>query len=76
MFIPALAVGLGAMSGSGKLFEVIYLLLWYAGPISHARSLDFTGATGGDRASWWGWLVAAAVALSAALMARGARANR
>jgi hypothetical protein len=76
MFIPALAVGLGAMSGSGKLFEVIYLLLWYAGPISHARSLDFTGATGSDRASGWGWLVAAAVALSAALMARGARANR
>ncbi len=44
LFIPTLALVLGVWSGSNKLFEVVYMLLWYAGPINRIESLDFMGA--------------------------------
>jgi hypothetical protein len=43
-FIPTLALALGTWSGSNKLFEVVYMLWWYAGPINRVESLDFMGA--------------------------------
>jgi hypothetical protein len=45
LFVPSLALALGVWSGSGKLFEVIYLLLWWAGPISELAAVDYTGTT-------------------------------
>lgn len=44
LFIPTLALALGVWSGSGKLFEVVYLLLWYLGPMQHLPELDFLGS--------------------------------
>jgi len=44
LFIPTLALALGTWSGSNKLFEVVYMLWWYAGPINRVESLDFVGA--------------------------------
>jgi hypothetical protein len=44
LFIPTLALALGTWSGSSKLFEVVYMLWWYAGPINRVESLDFMGA--------------------------------
>jgi hypothetical protein len=44
-FIPSLALVLGTWSGSAKLFEVIFVLLWYVGPMSRFTYLDFMGAT-------------------------------
>ena len=46
LFIPTLALMLGVWSGSSKLFEVLYLLLWYLGPANHLGEIDFMGATG------------------------------
>jgi hypothetical protein len=46
LFIPTLALVLGVWSGSSKLFEVLYLFLWYLGPASHLGEVDFMGATG------------------------------
>jgi hypothetical protein len=43
LFIPTLALALGTLGGSKKLFEVIYLLWWYVGPLNHVPSLDFLG---------------------------------
>jgi hypothetical protein len=43
LFIPTLALALGVWSGSNKLFEVVYMLLWYAGPVTEVESLDFMG---------------------------------
>ena len=43
LFIPSLALVLGVWSGSSKLFEVVYMLWWYAGPINHAEGLNFMG---------------------------------
>ena len=57
-FIPALALVLGVWSGSPKLFEVFYLVLWSLGPmnqilaalglptiINQVMALDYVGAT-------------------------------
>jgi hypothetical protein len=45
VFIPALALALGVWSRSSKLFEVVYLVLWYIGPMNGTRQLDYLGAT-------------------------------
>lgn len=45
-FIPSLALALGIWSGSSKLFEVVYVVLWYAGPMNRVPFLDYMGVTG------------------------------
>lgn len=45
-FIPTMALALGVWSGSSKLFEVLYLFLWYLGPANHVGPIDFMGAMG------------------------------
>ena len=45
VFIPSLALAAGVWTKSGKLFEVLYLLIWYIGPMSRTPFLDFMGAT-------------------------------
>ena len=44
VFIPALALALGVWTNSNKAFEVIYLVLWYGGPLNGLAALDFSGA--------------------------------
>lgn len=44
-FVSSLALACGVWTGTGKLFEVLYLLLWYAGPINQAPPLDYAGFT-------------------------------
>jgi hypothetical protein len=44
MFIPTLALALGVWSGTTKPFEIIYTLLWYAGPMHATVPLDFMGS--------------------------------
>jgi hypothetical protein len=48
LFIPTLALALGCWSGNSKLFEVVYTILWYAGPVEGIAVLDFMGASGGS----------------------------
>jgi hypothetical protein len=45
LFIPSLAFTLGVYAGSSKLFEVIYMLVWYSGPVNKVPVLDFTGSS-------------------------------
>jgi hypothetical protein len=48
LFIPALALALGVWSGGSKLFEVIFMMWWYMGPLNGLAGMDFMGArTGG-----------------------------
>jgi hypothetical protein len=44
-FIPTFALAFGVWSGSSKLFEIIYLLLWYVGPVNQLPALDFSGGS-------------------------------
>ncbi len=46
MFIPAFAILCGSLTGGRKLFEVLYTLLWYMGPLNKLPLLDFTGSAG------------------------------
>jgi hypothetical protein len=43
LFVPAFALALGVWSGSSRLFEALYTLWWYVGPMNHVPGLDFTG---------------------------------
>jgi hypothetical protein len=45
LFIPTLALALGAWSGTSKAFEAIYTAWWYAGPGNHIPFIDFMGTT-------------------------------
>jgi ABC-type transport system involved in multi-copper enzyme maturation permease subunit len=45
IFIPTLALALGVFSSGSRLFEVVYLFLWYLGPYQKVPIFDFiTGA--------------------------------
>jgi len=69
-FIPTLAVACGALTGGRKLFEVVYTLLWYIGPLNKAPLLDFSGSAvykeNGGYLSIWLMILAAAVLLMVA----------
>ena len=43
--IPAAALALGTWSGTTRLFEALYLVAWYIGPMNHVPALDYTGVT-------------------------------
>jgi ABC-type transport system involved in multi-copper enzyme maturation permease subunit len=46
LFIPSLALVLAVWSGNGKLFEVVYILLWWFGPLNQlVPQLDFMGVS-------------------------------
>ena len=44
LFIPSLALALGVWGNSSKLFEILYVTLWYLGPLNKVPGLDFIGA--------------------------------
>lgn len=76
LFIPALALALGSWSRSSKLFEVIYLVLWYLVPFntgSQLAVLDYLGIHAAAPVHTSPQSVAAAIVLLLALAAAGRR---
>jgi len=47
LFLPALALALGVVTGTSKFFEALYIAWWYIGPLNHIPVLDFTGSANG-----------------------------
>lgn len=45
MFIPTLAFSCGVFIGNNKLFEVLYLSIWYMGPLNQLPLLHFLDTT-------------------------------
>ena len=43
--VPTVSLTLGTLTGSKKLFEVLYLMVWYIGSIDHLPALDLLGTT-------------------------------
>jgi hypothetical protein len=44
IFIPSLALASGVWSGTSKLFEILYLVIWYIGLLNHSvPELDYIG---------------------------------
>jgi hypothetical protein len=54
IFIPSLALACGVWSGTSKLFEVLYVVIWYIGPLNRVSALDFIGVTGAQPFPWLG----------------------
>jgi hypothetical protein len=48
-FIPSLALACGVWSGTSKLFEILYMLIWYLGPLNKLMLLDYIGSHGNGR---------------------------
>ncbi len=70
VFVPTLALACGALSGTTRLFEIAYLVLWYIGPMNRT-SFDFTqGAYAPEFAT------ASVVLFAAAIGARRLRLQR
>ena len=67
IFVPTLALACGALSGTTRLFEIVYLVLWYVGPLNRT-TLDFT-----QTASAPGFAIASLVLLTVAIGARKMR---
>lgn len=44
IFIPSLALASGIWSGTRKLFEILYMVIWYLGPLNKVLGLDFIGS--------------------------------
>ena len=44
-FIPSLALALGVWSNNRRLFEIVYVLLWYLGSFDRVPVLDYMGIT-------------------------------
>jgi hypothetical protein len=44
LFIPSLALVSGVWSRTSKLFEILYMVIWYLGPLNKAPGLDFIGS--------------------------------
>ncbi|MFC4104076.1 hypothetical protein [Paenibacillus xanthanilyticus] len=71
LFIPGLALALGIWSGSAKLFQVVYLLIWYVGPLNKLSGLDFLGTTRQALDQGMAWYVLAAAVVLFAVAAAG-----
>lgn len=49
VFIPSLALALGTWSSGNRMFEVLYIVLWYPGILGRVAPLDFLGASPASR---------------------------
>jgi hypothetical protein len=72
LFVPTLALALGVWSGSSKLFEAVYTLWWYVGPMNHIPGLDFIGMARSQFSTQF-YLLATMALLMAAYLGRRAK---
>ena len=70
-FVPAMALALGTWTGAAKTFEILYLVLWYAGPLNGIPFLDYSGASGAGAAP--GFAIATVVLLALGCVGRARR---
>lgn len=45
LLVPSLALAMGTVTGSKKMFKVVYLMVWYVGSIDHVPPADILGTT-------------------------------
>lgn len=72
LFIPSMALCLGVWTGSSKLFELLYILLWYIGPINRIEILDFMGVLPGsvDAGIWQFYITITLILIGLAFIGR------
>jgi hypothetical protein len=75
LFVPTAALACGTWTGNGRLFEILYLMLWYIGPLNHFAALDYAATQDAALAAGAPLRFAVATLLLAALTVAG-RARR
>jgi hypothetical protein len=70
LFVPALGLAAGRLSGTPRLFEVAYLVLWYVGVANRQAALDFGGVAQAPWATLLGYSLAAMGLLAGATWTR------
>lgn len=70
LFVPALGLATGRLSGTPRLFEVTYLVLWYVGLANRQAALDFGGVAQAPWATLLGYGLATAGLLAGATWSR------
>jgi hypothetical protein len=72
LFIPTPALAMGVWTGTGKLFEAVYVVWWYIGPLHHDRHLDFMFTTPGSSSpeTLHAYLIATLILRGLALLGR------
>ncbi|MCB9378642.1 MAG: hypothetical protein H6511_07740 [Holophagales bacterium] len=78
--MPLLGLALGLLSRGARLFEGLFIAIWYIGPLQAAPGFDFAGATaaGVDSGTPYAYVVLGVAALATALVVerrRGAEAG-
>ncbi len=76
VFIPTLALTLGVWTRSSKMFEVVYPILWYLGPMNKENGLavlDYLGIHAGSPAYTAPWIFAGLILGMLALAYAGRR---
>jgi len=53
LFIPSLALTFGVWSNTSKVFEIIYLCIWYIGPMNNVPAVDYLGANSNGNISFF-----------------------
>jgi len=71
LFIPSLALALGTWSGSNRLFEAVYTILWYVGPLNGLSALDYMGVLNASVANGVHWYYLAATFILVGLATLG-----
>ena len=76
-FIPTAALALGVWSRTGKLFEALFIVCWYIGPIQKVGALNFMTTSSAAVASGLPlkYFLATMVLLAAAVIGRRCQAN-
>lgn len=44
ILVPSLALVLGVLTGTSRAFEVLYMIIWYLGPLNKTAGLNFLGS--------------------------------
>lgn len=68
LFVPALGLAAGRLSGSHRLFEIVYLVLWYVGLANRQAVLDFGGVAQAPPATLVGYSLVTAGLLAGAVL--------
>ncbi len=70
LFIPSLALAFGVWSNSSKVFEIVYLCIWYLGPMNKLTAIDYLGANSDGNLMFFLPLTAVLIVLAFAGRAR------
>lgn len=53
ILIPSISLASGVLTKTNRIFEVLYMIIWYLGPFNKTPYLDFLGTSSAERSPCW-----------------------